>query len=151
MPLAKLCNSPGCRVINNDGASRCAKHKTVKRNRRIMSSPEARERAKFYNTQKWRKLSKYIRTKHPLCEVCENLDEAVGGQQVDHVREIQDHPELKYDFRNLQHLCIECHRIKTRAVERARNNGTLKLFYNRYEAERTNRKRLEDFSDEVTI
>lgn len=40
----------------------------------------------------------------------------VGRLEVDHVKPVRTHPELRFDLSNLQTLCVRCHARKT-AIE----------------------------------
>lgn len=72
----------------------------------------SREHQDFYNSQRWRKLSRAMRRKHPLCQDCLELDIITASQMVDHVIEIRDGGD-KWNPSNLRCLCNKCHAIKS--------------------------------------
>lgn len=59
----------------------------------------------FYRTQRWLKLSKAVRAKYPICQLC-NLQ---MSKAVDHVN-----GDIRNNYMdNLWALCISCHSWKT--------------------------------------
>ena len=73
-----------------------------------------RERAKFYNTQKWKKLrAAYRKSVGGLCERCLACGVIRPGRYVHHKIHLTDDnysdPELSVSFDNLELLCTECH------------------------------------------
>ena len=44
---------------------------------------------------------------------CQKCGQAGGKIQADHIKRWSDFPELVFDLKNGQTLCIRCHRIKT--------------------------------------
>lgn len=75
----------------------------------------------LYNTTRWRKLSRLKRMEQPLCEECLLYDVIKPADLVDHVKEVEDHPDLAFDYDNLRSLCLSCHNTKTADVARKRN------------------------------
>ena len=66
----------------------------------------------FYNSGRWRKISKGYRLKHPMCQHC--LDEGVStpANMVDHITAI-DKGGDKFNSFNLMSLCTHHHAVKT--------------------------------------
>lgn len=67
---------------------------------------------KFYNSYKWRKLSKAYKAKHPLCLHCQAKGLVEAVKVVDHVLRINA-GGAPYDECNLQSLCEKCHNSKS--------------------------------------
>lgn len=71
-------------------------------------------RASFYNSQEWReKRREILKRDNSECQWCKEegrvtvSDESV--LEVDHIKELAEHPELALDDDNLRTLCKECH------------------------------------------
>ena len=77
------------------------------------------ELIKFYNSTKWRKISKAFLKNNPLCIVCKR-----PATLTDHIKEIKDGGS-RYSWDNLQPMCNSCHNKKT-AKERAKRGGAIK-------------------------
>ncbi len=75
----------------------------------------------IYNSTRWRGISKIHKMQHPLCEECLLYNILTPVDICDHVKEIQDHPELTWDLDNLRSLCHSCHNNKTADEVRKRN------------------------------
>jgi 5-methylcytosine-specific restriction enzyme A len=76
-----------------------------------------RERRKFYNQLRWRKISTYKRTVDAVCQCTADCDHHKGvkcraiAEDADHIvpRGQCDDP---YALDNLQSLCVACHNVK---------------------------------------
>jgi 5-methylcytosine-specific restriction enzyme A len=65
---------------------------------------------KFYNNRKWRNLSKKIKKRdNNECQMCKRKGKYARAQNVHHIKELKDYPELAYEEDNLESLCISCH------------------------------------------
>ena len=71
-----------------------------------------RERHKFYNSRRWKSLRKQYIQRNPLCADCEAIGVYTPAENVHHVVERLEAPELAYEWSNLQSLCIPCHNRK---------------------------------------
>jgi 5-methylcytosine-specific restriction protein A len=83
-----------------------------------IDSNNQKDRAKIYNTARWRKLRDLKLAMNPLCEMCA---EAEGGSRISIAEDVHhkisfmsvDDPVkrkfLAFDFDNLQSLCKQCH------------------------------------------
>ncbi|HHG3075749.1 TPA: HNH endonuclease [Vibrio parahaemolyticus] len=100
--MKKLCSYPSCKNISSDGSHRCSIHKYFQKRKEVV-----KERAKFYSTSQWKKLSKSIRQQRPVCESCSKE----LTSDLDHWLEISVDPEHRYalDPSNLVCLCKSCH------------------------------------------
>ncbi|MDQ8644368.1 HNH endonuclease signature motif containing protein [Enterococcus sp. FR169] len=123
MSIKKQCNHAGCRELVPFNEKYCQKHqKTVKRvykkDYHERKANEGRYFA-FYRSKAWRKLSYTYRLNHPVCEECLSHGIIVKSDMVDHMEEIRDNWDRRYDETNLRALCWSCHNTKT-ARERKR-------------------------------
>ena len=85
------------------------------------------QKRKFYDSYSWRKLSAQIKKRDNYeCQECKRqgrvtidtneYSESAKRKKiqliVDHMKELEDHPELAMDEENLETLCVQCHNIK---------------------------------------
>ena len=50
----------------------------------------------------------------PLCELCLAKGNVAQAEEVDHIKPVNQYPELRLVYDNLQSLCVTCHSKKTR-------------------------------------
>ncbi len=67
---------------------------------------------RFYNSQAWRKTSRAVRQRHPLCEVCEAIGVVAVAEVTDHII-AREEGGADYDVRNLMPLCSYHHDRKS--------------------------------------
>jgi 5-methylcytosine-specific restriction protein A len=69
----------------------------------------------FYNSRRWRSISKTFRKRNPLCIQCERDGNGpVPSQCVDHIKPISQYGMgVATDIKNLQALCNSCHAKKS--------------------------------------
>lgn len=122
---SKLCASIGCKErIPLGGLQYCSKHQykydnnlkmqTKAYNETIRKSEINIDLTNFYNSRKWRKVSKLKKELNPLCEHegCYN-----NVNSVHHIIEVRDiinnnlDRELLYDLNNLKSLCEKHHQL----------------------------------------
>ena len=65
--------------------------------------------ASFYNTQAWRRLSRWKRAQQPLCEMCLQIGDHTPATAVDHVVPIAVDWDCRLDPDNLASICGPCH------------------------------------------
>lgn len=66
--------------------------------------------AKWYSTQRWKKLREVILLRHRYtCTMCGEIDPRPGHMVVDHIRAHRGDERLFWDTGNLQALCKPCH------------------------------------------
>jgi 5-methylcytosine-specific restriction endonuclease McrA len=79
---------------------------------------------RFYNSSKWRRFQKYIRTKrYGICETCGN-----AGWEVHHIVPLTlnnvDDDEIAIGEDNVQLLCTSCHNAKREEESHVRQDVT---------------------------
>lgn len=82
----------------------------------------AEQKKRFYDSRDWRKIRiKALERDNFECQECKDqgrvtvLDPRLNKWKqldVDHIKEIESHPELALDLENLRTLCIKCHNQK---------------------------------------
>lgn len=73
------------------------------------------EYVKFYKTQKWVKLRNFVMTEHNyLCQHCLKRNLVVYADVVDHIVPTKINWNRRLDITNLEPLCDNCHKIKTK-------------------------------------
>ncbi|MGM8215166.1 HNH endonuclease [Bacillaceae bacterium W0354] len=93
-----------------------------------MSSYKSREqKRKFYDSQSWKRLREFIKKRDNYeCQECKRkgrvtvdtneYSESAKRKKialvVDHIKELEDYPELALDEDNLETLCVNCHNQK---------------------------------------
>ncbi len=84
-------------------------------------------RASFYNSAEWKKKRmEIIKRDNYECQWCK-AEGAVSARQesmleVDHIKELEDYPELALDNDNLRTLCKECHNKRHGRMNYRHNN-----------------------------
>lgn len=71
-------------------------------------------RALFYNSGEWKqKRQDIIERDNNECQWCKNEGRVTAAAdsslEVDHINELEEHPELALDDDNLRTLCKDCH------------------------------------------
>lgn len=110
MALAPLrrCSKPGCRVLVR-GESRCERH-AQEWNR---ESGKNKSGDPFYSGKRWRRLRAAKLQNEPLCAKCFKQGKVTAANEVHHVKPRLQHPELSYEWGNLECLCKSCHSRET--------------------------------------
>src|SRR6185312_13084596 len=82
------------------------------------------QKAKFYNSHTWRKLSAQIKKRDNYeCQECKRNGKVTIDMNeysekakrkkialvVHHIKELEHHPELALDEDNLETVCVDCH------------------------------------------
>ncbi|CAM0037728.1 HNH endonuclease [Vibrio phage D164] len=124
--MRKICTFPGCtipvEVEHFDRESpRCPSHPLAPRARKEYKH-HYHKGSNFYWTNTWKKLRASYIDEHPLCESCLRFDILEDAVVVDHIKELADGGSHT-DRDNLQSLCDSCHKRKTAAERRKRNNS----------------------------
>jgi 5-methylcytosine-specific restriction protein A len=108
MPSAPLrpCSTPGCGVLVAKG--KCPTHARTKELHRGSRHERGYDNA-------WLRLRAWFisQPENVLCVRCTREGRTTRAQEVDHIVEFKGvHDPLRLDPRNLQSLCIPCHRAK---------------------------------------
>jgi 5-methylcytosine-specific restriction endonuclease McrA len=64
-----------------------------------------KEDISFYHNKRWVKLRALKIAEFPMCERCG----AALAQHVHHIKPRKTHPDLAFEYENLESLCIPCH------------------------------------------
>ncbi|MHC5250431.1 HNH endonuclease [Enterococcus sp. LJL90] len=80
----------------------------------MMDTSTRQGRAKFYSSSKWKHLrKKRLELDHFECQWCKAEGKLTTQYdsvlEVDHIKELEDYPELALDIDNLRTLCKDCH------------------------------------------
>lgn len=80
------------------------------------------QKVRFYKSDAWQQLrSKALERDNYECQECKRQGKVYTDQQdpekhkrldVDHIKEIENYPELALELDNLETLCIKCHNKK---------------------------------------
>lgn len=72
--------------------------------------------------RRWRRFRRWFLGKYPLCSdiygVHATENRVVIATQVDHIKLVEDYPELQYVEANCRSLCASCHSRRTREYHR---------------------------------
>lgn len=88
-------------------------------------------RAEFYNSVEWRQLRDWVMARDNYeCQMCK-AEGRVTTQtdsvlEVDHIKELEFHPELALDPDNLRTLCKDCHNKRHHRMNYAVHKHTKK-------------------------
>jgi len=113
MPLRskKPCSVPGCPALVSERW--CEAHTKNKFVSRSYDQLRGSSSARGYDG-KWAKLRLVaLRRDSYLCQECLKQDRPTAARDVDHIKPIATHPELRLDIDNLQSLCKLHHDLKT--------------------------------------
>ena len=117
------CTEPMCATLVHDNKSKCIEHRKQQQrtqSKAYTSRAENKQYVDFYNSTSWRNLSTTHRKRYPLCAHCLEHNITKPADVVDHVIEIRDVFEKRFDITNLQSLCNSCHNTKTARVRKQR-------------------------------
>lgn len=108
--LKTVCRYPGCSKSTRN--TWCEEHARESSRPRNVQRPTAHARGYDHA---WRRIrNRYIKA-NPFCEVCDRERNKIvmRNLEVDHVIPIEQRPDLRLDWNNLQTLCRKCHARKT--------------------------------------
>lgn len=77
-------------------------------------------RAGFYSTNAWIMIRDKRRRNNPLCQRCEQRGFLRPGKIVNHIKPVEDYPELALNYDNTEHLCDSCNDWQTKQDARER-------------------------------
>ena len=105
------CRHPGCAAIvpvpGYCDAHRVAVHRDYGRARRGFDTE-----CGFYQSAAWRGVRAAFLREHPVCSRCEGRGRVVAAVVADHIQPLKD-GGARFDWANLQGLCVPCHNSKT--------------------------------------
>lgn len=126
MKPKRLCNHAGCNQLVSYDQTYCSKHKEeAKKNHYDNYENRKKIGGKyfwFYKSKRWQKLSRLHRMNYPMCEQCLKDGIVRKADLVDHIEEIRDNWEKRFDEDNLQSLCHSCHWKKTKEEQEKRKS-----------------------------
>ena len=85
------------------------------------------QKQKFYDSKEWKQLREEVKKRDNYeCQECKRqgivsidvyeYSESAKRKKiklvVDHIKELEDYPELALEMKNLETLCVKCHNIK---------------------------------------
>lgn len=121
MKPKKQCNKPGCRELVAYNIRYCNRHTSSEGQQVYADRVAVDERyLQFYNSKRWRTLSKLYRINNPICENCFKNGIVRKADVVDHIVEVKDCWDKRLDETNLQSLCHTCHNAKTQREKKRR-------------------------------
>lgn len=76
----------------------------------------------FYRRAKWRQVRQLaLKRDRFQCVWCRDKGKLTTRRlEVDHIKELEDYPELAYDLDNLRTLCRDCHNQRHNRYQRTR-------------------------------
>lgn len=82
--------------------------------KRVDNNPLKKDRAKIYNSARWRELRSIKLINNPLCERCEKKGLTVQADDIHHKDSFTKYYGdqrlyVAYDYNNLESLCKKCH------------------------------------------
>lgn len=95
------------------------------------------KRAEFYNSSAWRKLRQSVLQRDNYeCQWCKAAGRVTTDAilEVDHIKPLEQFPELAMDPDNLRTLCKDCHNKRHHRMN-YRTQPTRKQFKNKWEAD----------------
>lgn len=73
----------------------------------------------FYDRSAWRKLRlKALERDNYECQECKRQGKVGPAQNVHHIKEVKDFPELALVLDNLESVCIKCHNKEHKRLEK---------------------------------
>ena len=133
MKPLKRCNAIACRALIPFDVSHCDKHIGVSKRETNRAYDDMRMREEphiraFYADTRWRKLSEQAKRRDDyMCQECLSKGIYTIGNVADHIIEVKDDWDRRWDINNLQTLCVKCHNKKTREEKAKRNHRSPRL------------------------
>ena len=128
MKPLKRCNAPACRALIPFDVSHCNKHIGISKRETNRAYDDMRMREEphiraFYADTRWHKLSEQVKLRDDyMCQECLRNGFYTVGNVSDHIIEVRDDWDRRWDINNLQTLCVKCHNKKTREEKAKRNH-----------------------------
>jgi len=106
----KPCRQSGCPNLTDNRSGYCNQHQKDYRRQQDINRDTSNERGYTY---RWQKARRRFLTQHPLCVVCQSIDQVTAATVVDHIIPHKGNQELFWDESNWQPLCKFHHDQKT--------------------------------------
>ncbi len=104
----KLCPKHGLynAIENPQGCPKCKKVS----NKTYDTTMRAKDRAKIYNSKKWKKVRERVLIRDNLmCKICRDNKLSTIAVEVHHIQYLEHREDLAYDMDNLISICRKCH------------------------------------------
>ena len=75
--------------------------------------PSAERDDQFYSLKRWRTVRRLVLARSPCCAECERAGRVKPANEVHHIEDRRQRPDLAYTASNLEALCASCHRRET--------------------------------------
>lgn len=134
MKPMKRCNHIACKKLIPFDEPYCDNHKreTVKERQwsrrevnRSYDDKRKQEEPKiyaFYQSKRWERLSRQIKIRDDfMCQECLRNDKYTVADVTDHIIEIRDDWENRWNTKTMEALCHNCHNRKSRKSKTTRN------------------------------
>ena len=108
----KICTKCG-KTFEGKGA-RCPEHRLTYFEGFIRKPHEEA----FYTSKAWKALRHQFIRKNPLCKMCSDEGRKSLAEVVDHIENLRDHWDKRFDWLNLQSLCKRHHASKSASNEK---------------------------------
>ena len=105
------CRHPACALVL-DKPGYCDQHRTQVHRDYGRARRGFDAELGFYQSVRWREVRAAFLREHPLCVACKATGLVVAAKVADHIRPLKDGGE-RFDWVNLQGLCVSCHNRKT--------------------------------------
>nr|WP_259544984.1 HNH endonuclease signature motif containing protein [Heyndrickxia oleronia] len=74
---------------------------------------------KFYQSREWRELRLVaLERDNYECQSCKRRGKYSKAQNVHHIKEVKEYPELALELDNLESICIRCHNLEHKRLEK---------------------------------
>lgn len=112
------CRHPGCAALV-DSPGYCQVHRSFGQRDYGRARRWFDAEVDFYKSSRWRKTRTAFLKQYPLCLACGAIGKTVAATVVDHIQPIKA-GGTRFDWDNLQSLCVSCHNRKTANESKAR-------------------------------
>lgn len=90
--------------------------KPPKKKKTNNNSERRKLRQSMYNSNMWKALTKWYRSQHPFCEMCEKKGKLTPAEATHHIESPfkdglseEERWDLLLDIDNLMSVCVDCH------------------------------------------
>lgn len=115
------CAQFGCRELVPHGVKHCTKHSkdnsALNARRAYDRDRDSQDHRRIYGLAVWSKLRMMKLRQDPYCELADLCVKRTGrpaaASVVDHIKSVQERPDLSLDMDNLRSCCKPCHDKRT--------------------------------------